>query len=395
MKRLCLTLALAGILTALTATDAAAITAWARKYNVDCSTCHAGPMYKLTPLGTDFLRRGHRMADDEPVTEIAKLFSINTKLRVNDSNAPGRPSSFEVHAFSLYTGGLIASHWSYFTEFYLYENTGRTTSAVNSDLGRSKLADAYLMFNSSPTKTTYTTVKLGQVSPSQMLIYWNVGPRYTETRPYIVNNSTVAPNTYRPFERNFGAEVAQTISDFHAAFGVLNGTGSSVTNSIDNNEAKDVYGTADYVLDEQGSAVGVYGYRGRGLISPATGAPWENTFHRVGVFGQYVKGAVNVTGAVTTGREQMTGSGIKADNLGGLVEGDVTLTDKVAVFSRYDYFDPNRDRDDDHSSGPVFGTTYRFMDLGRAVFEYHKQGRHPAAGVTRPWEYRLEVAFMF
>lgn len=374
---------------------AEAITAWSRKYNVDCSTCHAGPMYKLSPMGAEFLRRGHRMADDEPVTDLAKLVSINTKIRFNDSNAAGRNSSFEVHAFSLYTGGMLSKHVSYFTEFYLYENTGRSTSAVNSDLGRGKLADAYILFNTNPEKSTYTTFKVGQISPSQMLIYWNVGPRYAETRPYIVNNSQVAPNSYRPFIRNFGAEVAQTINNFHAAGGVLNGTGTNVTNSIDNNESKDLYGTVDYVLDNQGSAIGVYGYRGKGLVTPSTGAAWENEFHRIGSFGQYSRGEMTVTGAVTQGREQINVSGPKIDNRGYLLEADYNITDKVAMFGRYDYFDPNTDVPKDDINGPVLGTTYRFFDLGRVVFEYHKQGKPSASGTSKPWEYRFELAFMF
>lgn len=197
------------------ASDAQAITAWARKYDLDCSTCHAGPMYKLTPLGAEFLRRGHRMAEDETVTDLSKLISVNTKLRFNDSNAAGRPSSFEVHAFSLYTGGMLSSHVSYFTELYLYENTGRTTGAVNSDLGRGKLADAYLLVNTKPGADTYTTFKFGQISPSQMLIYWNVGPRFSETRPYIVNNSQVAPNTYtiRDADRD-----SSSVSNFSAPY---------------------------------------------------------------------------------------------------------------------------------------------------------------------------------
>lgn len=372
-----------------------AITAWARKYKVDCNTCHAGPMYKLTPLGADFLRRGHRMSEDEPTTNWAELFSINTKLRVHDSNAAGRNSTFEAHAFSAYTGGMLSKHMSYFTEIYLYENTGRTTGAINGDYGRSKLADAYLMFNSQPDKDTFTTVKMGQISPSQMLIYWNVGPRYGETRPYIVNNSTVAPNTYRPFIRNFGIEVSQKVKDFNASVGVVNGTGTSVTNSIDNNESKDVYGSADYVVDAQGSAFGVYGYRGKGLVTPATGTTWENPFHRVGGFGNFVRGPVNLTGAVTIGTEQIDRTGTKTDNLGVLAEAAYEVGARVAVFGRYDYFDPNRDVDNDHANGPVLGATWRFFDPGRVTFEWHKQGRKPVGDLKRPWEYRIEMAYMF
>lgn len=374
---------------------AEAISAWAKKYNLECSSCHSGGgPTKLTPMGAEFLRRGHRMSEDEASNDLNKLFSINTKLRFNDSNTAGRNSSFEVHAFSIYTGGMLTKHFSYFTEMYLYENTGRTTSAVNGDFGRSKLADAYLMYNSSPDKSTYTTVKFGQISPSQLLIYWNVGPRFSETRPYVVNNSTVAPNTYRPFLRNFGVELAQTANSFHGAVGVLNGTGSGATNSVDNNESKDIYGTVDFVLDNQGSAVGVYGYKGRGLVAPSTGASWQNDFNRVGLFGQLSRGRLNLTSVATKGEEQVNQAGARTDNFGFLFEADWLVHDKLALFSRYDHFDPDTNRKNDYLSGPVFGGTYQLLDSGRAVFEYHKQGKAVTSG-SKPWEYRVEVSFMF
>lgn len=366
-----------------------AIPAWGKKYSIDCSACHSGPMYKLTPMGTDFLRSGHRVGTDEPSKKLDELFSINTKLR--GFKSPDR-STFEVHAFSIYTGGPLSKKFSYFTEMYLYENTGKTSGAVNGDFGRSKLADAYLMFTSAPDKNSYTTVRFGQISPSQLNIYWNSGPRYSETRPYVVNNSAVSPNTYRPFMRNFGFEVAQTIKSAHLALGILNGTGAGSTNMVDNNKAKDLYGTLDVALGNSGSAVGVYGYRGRGLVVPTTGATWENDFHRVGAFGQLVVGRVNLAGVVTNGREELNIGGATADNRAYLAEADVVVSDRVAVFGRYDYFDPNTGHSNDQISGPVLGATYRFFENGRVVGEYHRQGKSIA---PKPNELRLEVAFAF
>lgn len=386
---------LAGLFVFANASNAWAIAAWAKKYNVDCSACHAVGQSTLNPLGQDFLRRGHRMSDDETAKNWNELFSINTKLRFHDSNAIGRNSTFEAHAFSVYTGGVLSDHFSYFTEMYLYENRGKTTGAVNEDFGRSKLADAYLMYTSHPNGGAYTTVRFGQISSSQMQLFWGVGPRYTETRNYLVNNSTVASNTYRPFMRNFGAEVAQTVNNLHAAFAVLNGTGSSPTNSIDNNESKDVYGTVDYSLGGQGSAIGVYGYKGRGLIIPVGSSSWENEFSRVGLFGRWVNGPLSVTSAVTKGTEQLDAKNSRANNLGLLLETDYELTDKVAVFGRYDYFDPNQLKLNDHLGGPMFGTNYRLFDTGRMTFEYHKQGKWVPVGQSKPWECRLELAFMF
>lgn len=374
--------------------DAEAIVAWAKKYNVDCSTCHSVGQSTLNPVGQDFLRHGHMMSDDEIVTDLNKLLSFNTKIRFHDSNAPGRNSTFEAHAFSIYTGGMLSSHFSYFTEMYLYENRGKTSGAANEDFGRSKLADAYLMFTSHPSSDTYTTFRFGQISSSQMQLFWGVGPRYTETRNYLVNNSTVSPNTYRPFMRNFGAEIAQTVNNFHAALAVLNGTGSSPTNSTDNNESKDLYATVDYSLGNQGSAVGIYGYKGKGLVTPSSGSPWENKFSRAGMFGRWIKGATSVTSAFAKGTEQLNVRNLKANNLGLLLEVDRELNDKVALFGRYDYFDPNRSKSGDHLSGPMFGANYRLFDQGRMTFEYHKQGKS-VAGQSKPWECRLELAFMF
>lgn len=384
---------LAGFFVFTSASNAWAIKAWATKYNVDCSTCHSVGQSMLNPLGQEFLRRGHRMASDEVAKNWNELFSINTKLRVHDSNAVGRNSTFEVHAFSIYTGGMLSSHFSYFTEMYLYENTGKTSGPADSAY-HSKLADAYLMYTSHPGSSTYTTVRVGQLSSSQMLLFWGVGPRYTETRNYLVNNSAVSPNTYKPFMRNFGAEVAQTVNNLHAAVAVLNGTGASFTNSIDNNESKDIYGTVDYSLGSQGSAIGIYGYKGRGLVTPTSGSSWENEFSRVGLFGRWVNGPLSVTSAVTKGTEQLDAKNSRANNLGLLLETDYELTDKVAVFGRYDYFDPDQLRLNDQLSGPMFGVNYRLFDTGRLTFEYHKQGKYVAIG-TKPWEYRFETSFMF
>lgn len=396
MRKMSLGLFLGAVLFVMLPRDAQAISAWARKYGMECSVCHVGPMYKLTPVGADFLRRGHRTSQDEMAKEWSQLFAINTKLRAHDSNAPGRNSTFEVHAFSIYTGGPLTKHLSYFTEMYIYENTGKTSGAVNGDFGRGKLADAYLMFNSNPDNGTYTTVKFGQISPSQLLLYWNVGPRYTETRPYIVNNSAVSPNSYRPFMRNFGVEVAQTVNNFHGAFGVLNGTGTSATNSIDNNGSKDVYGTLDYSFDSSGSAVGIYGHKGRGLVVPSSGPTWENNFHRVGFFGQFTRNRFNLTAALTEGEEQVAATGRRTRNRGGLLELDCHVSERLALFGRYDYFDPDKHLGGDQISGPVYGFSYRPGDLpGRVTFEYHKQGRVLATTDGKPWEYRVELAYMF
>ncbi|MBI4916736.1 MAG: hypothetical protein HY825_12885, partial [Acidobacteria bacterium] len=50
------------LLAVLSARDAGAIPAFARKYQLSCSTCHA-PFPRLKPYGEEFAARGFRMED--------------------------------------------------------------------------------------------------------------------------------------------------------------------------------------------------------------------------------------------------------------------------------------------------------------------------------------------
>ena len=156
-----------------------------------------------------------------------------------------------------------------------------------------------------------------------------------------------------------------------------------------------MYASVDYDLGSQGSAVGVYGYKGRGLITPSSGSTWENDFHRVGLFGQYSQGRLGLTGVVTKGQEQIDALGVKTNNVGLLAGADWTLNDNLVVFSRYDYFDSNNAKANDQMSGPVFGSTYRLIETGRLVFQYSKQGKWVPTNQSKFWEYRTEFSFMF
>lgn len=366
----------------------------ATRYGMDCTSCHNGVLGQLTPMGQDVRWRG-RIAGETKTQNWQEMVSVNTKLRFHDGSAPGRNSTFEFHALAMYFGGVLSDHLSFDGEIYLFEHTGKNTSPVNSDFGRSKLAEAYLKYVSNKDKSAYWSAKFGQIAPDQLVMYWGVGPRQGETRPYIVNNSAVSPNNYKPFMRNFGVELARHQGNWHIAAGLLNGTGASTTNSVDNNRAKDMYATIDYAIGGEGSAVGVYGYRGRGLVMPSAGGNWENSFFRVGAFGRYTHGRFSLTGAATEGQEQIA-SGIKPPrtrNLGLLTQADYNLSNKWAAFSRYDYFDPNTAKSSDHLYGPVFGLVYRLTETGRATFECHKQGKYD--GKPMPWEARIEVVYMF
>ena len=259
------------------ATDVFAIAAWARKYGFDCTVCHWS-VNKLNKTGQDFLRQGHmNFKEDASGKSLSDYLSLTAKIRFNTF----KQDTFEQHAFSVYTGGPLDKGFSYFAEMYLHENSGNTTGNSDfSDFGRSKLADAFLQYTYGDEKK-FTTARFGQISP-QLLYIHGTGGRFGKDRAMALT-STLGSTNYKPFQRNYGAEVSQFYKGFMGAVGVINGTGGSLFNVVDTNRHKDVYATLDYEFNKEGSIVGLYGYHGK---FPRAG--FDDKFFQVGPMFNYL-----------------------------------------------------------------------------------------------------------
>src|SRR3989338_510414 len=149
-----------------------------------------------------------------------------------------------------------------------------------SDFGRTKLADAFLQYTYGDEKK-FTTARFGQISP-QLLYIHGTGGRFGKDRAMALT-STLGSTNYKPFQRNYGAEVSQFYKGFMGTVGVLNGTGGSLFNVVDTNSYKDVYATLDYEFNKEGSIVGLYGYHGK---FPRAG--FDDTFFQVGPMFNYL-----------------------------------------------------------------------------------------------------------
>src|SRR5574341_2048221 len=86
---------------------AAAVPAWGRKYGVECANCHVAG-FRLTKMGQDFLRSGHRMEGGEAKQTLSDhasfafkdRFSWSKTKQENDVITEQR-NTFEQHAFSI------------------------------------------------------------------------------------------------------------------------------------------------------------------------------------------------------------------------------------------------------------------------------------------------------
>jgi len=340
-----------------------AIPAWSRQAGVSCSSCHATPTMQLNKTGLSFLKNGHRAESNKVSLEDMKwdhYFSLIWKgrawadqldgARTGLSNTQKPRSNFEQHSFALYSGGALAERFSYFTELYLSENTGATSGAnvVQGESARKKLAEAFIQYNQpiSDDGETFLAVRAGEILPGILHVF-GVGARSAEQRAIVLNEALAGnTNTYRPFSRQQGLDATIVAKHFEVAAGIVNGSDTSTTNSIDADSHKDIFGSALINLDEYDSALGVFHYKGKFSNYTvkqdfSTALLYKNSFERTGLLGRFIRDKWRLVGTYFTGTEVISALGTKASNTGyyGLL--DYNFTEKYGVFARYDRLDPN------------------------------------------------------
>lgn len=126
-----------------------AIPAFARKYRLSCTTCHAPSAPALKPYGDDFAGNGFRLEDAQSPryyteTGDAKLsllrelpFAIRLEGFVNYNLAGNEKTDFaSPYLIKLISGGAISDHLSYYFYFFFHER-GEVAG----------VEDAFLMYN--------------------------------------------------------------------------------------------------------------------------------------------------------------------------------------------------------------------------------------------------------
>jgi hypothetical protein len=347
----------------LTPAQLFAIPAWSRSEATACSSCHASPTYQLTSVGLDFLRNGHR---NDPFKFNSKTqtwdnyFSLiwkgrfwNDRLddaRTGNANTQRPSTNFEQHSFALYTGGSLSERFSYFTEIYLSENTGSTSGANISqgDAARKKLAEAFLQYNHPLANGLFLSARAGEILPAILHVF-GVGARSAEQRAVVLNEALAGnSNTYRPFSRQQGVDLTLNGKHFEVAVGVVNGSDTSTTNSIDADSHKDLFLSGLVTFDEQESGAGVFHYDGQFANYTtrqdfSTPLLFRNDFHRTGVMGRFIRDKWRLVGTYFQGEETLNAARTKAKNRGYYAVLDYNFTDRYGCYVRYDYLDPNKD----------------------------------------------------
>jgi|GEM_PF-694050 len=385
-----------------------AIPAWSRQAAASCASCHATPTMQLNKTGLDFLKNGHRAEALKISTDDMKwdhYFSLVWKgrafsdqlddARTGLANTQKPTLNFEQHSFSIYTGGALADRFSYFTELYLSENTGATSGAniVQGDASRKKLAEAFLQYNHplGDTGETFVAIRAGEILPGILHVF-GVGARSAEQRAIVLNEALAGnSNTYRPFSRQQGLDATLVTARFELAAGILNGSDTSTTNSIDADSDKDVFASALVNLDENESAIGAFYYKGKFSNYTvkqdfSTALLYKNDFYRGGLMGRYIRDNWRVVGTYFMGEETINATGGKASNAGYYLLGDYNFSDTYGVFARFDRLDPNTDVGNNEVSMVLVGFNamlYQTEKSGaRFQLEYSRKQTYLGGNIT-------------
>ncbi|MBA4136148.1 MAG: hypothetical protein C0518_02385 [Opitutus sp.] len=368
-----------------------AIPAWSRQAGASCNACHATPTWQLNTTGLKFLAGGHRaepfkMAEEVDWKHYLSLiwkarawYEDVDSARTGNANTQKPVTNLEQHSFALYSGGPIADRFSYFTEIYLSENTGATSGSniVQGEAARKKLAEAFLQYNHPLTEDqeTYLAVRAGEILPALLHVF-GVGARSAEQRTVIFNEALAGnSNSYRPFSRQQGLDATIVGKHYEVAFGLVNGSDTSTTNSIDADSHKDVYFSAIYNFDEYESGVGAFYYSGKFSNYTtkqdfSTSLLYKNDFYRGVLLGRFIRENWRVVGAYMVGEETINASLAKADNRGYYFLADYNFTDKLGVFARYDHLDPNTNISNNEVSMFLVGFNTLFFQSENAAVRF-------------------------
>jgi hypothetical protein len=334
--------------------DASAIPAWARRYNVNCSHCHAPAVPRLNATGIRFRWAGFRMPEDigqqVTVERVQNYISLRGRMRYNYAKTESQPASNSSFAFSdatLFYSGPFGKNYGAVFEFEREaEDNMELVAQLQSAWG---------------TETSYGGLRFGQMHwllreglagfdrPTGISTPLPVSNALTGGGiPFAFGNDQLGGEAYYMFGRNrISAEVLNGI----------NAVGKG--DEGDPDTKKDFVITDQYLLDEAGSGITAVGYYGT-LVGADSLAPAATShFWRLAVSANKIVNNFEVMGTVVYGKDSdlpVVGGGAFAtptvSGMGYWVYGGYTLrkggadaeaSAPLTLFGRYEYADPNSD----------------------------------------------------
>ena len=332
--------ALAVIAAIVTPSEAHAIPAWARKYNMNCSGCHYPAPPRLNAAGLRFRWAGYRMPEEigeaATVTQISNYISARGQVAFNFQKQTGQSAetAFDAEEATLFYGGPFGKN---FTGWFEFERGMGGEFGLASQVGGVWGGEH-----------SYRGFKVG-------MGHWlaNVGIAGFDrmvgfSQPLPLEGPVTAAVPFQFAGDRSGGEVFWATERNRISALVLDpipGAGGEISTR------KDFAVTDQLILDKRGGGIMFAGYFGSQLGVDTSATTVRSSYWRVAVSASRVFGNVEVLGGAVLARDsdlpvggsspfvsdQMKGSGYWASGQ------YFVPNSKMTLFGRYEFVDPNTD----------------------------------------------------
>lgn len=334
---------------------ARAVPAFARREESQCQMCHYR-MPELNGDGNAYIRRGLREDQggskswfdmSERGAKPAELGDATALAWQNYLSVLGHPTIeaargdktvFNPGAVEAWLGGPVNAHWSAF-------------AIIGFDLetGEAGVEQAYAQFNSSVSEK-FISVRAGQMLP--LAVYFNGGGvGMPLSAPVALEAATGDANPWTATTLLRGAEVGAVDM---AKWNVYGGVVQPQLEGMDGVTHTDFYGSAEYIVKDDGSAISAFGYVGK--IPGSSGQ--EVDYDRAAVFASFYLPRTKAMLGGLWGKDKPTGLA-DFNSKGAFGQAEVLLAERWGAYGRYDYASREVPTSSDvKTDGPTVGLTY-------------------------------------
>jgi len=377
----------------LVPTEVQAIPAFGRKYNMNCSGCHAPAAPRLNAKGHAFRWAGFRMPEEigenQEVKNVSHYMSSRIRVRYVYSKTATKPAStnaFQFHDVSIFAAGALGKNFGAFIEVE-QETDGPGLLAVMQGVWG--------------TESRYWGVRGGQM---HWLISGSVAGFDRPTgisRPTPVGSPTTKAIPFRLYKDQIGVEAFYVTGRNRLSFEVLNGVNLNGDGVEDNGspETKDFAVINQFIYDDAGSGIAAAGYYGSlaGLDTAVSGAAHytrlaltaNKIFRNIELLGGYVYSSDKDLPVKVSPTSSMTGAAY-------WLYGGYTFPNSQTMFGRYEFLDTNKDVANQGNKRFVLGSVLpvSLPEYVRLAAEYTLDMPR-ATGALKKHGAALEVMFNF
>ena len=325
----------------------AAIPAWARKYNMNCSSCHYPAAPRLNATGIAFRWAGYRMPEEigekADLGPIANYLAVRGKIGYEVDKTSGEPASrsqLTQPNVTVFYSGSVGRNYSANVEFARDEEEVEASIQVGTIWGKD---GSFGGFRVGKGHWLANAGVAGFDRPTGILSPTPVSDVTTSAVPFNFVRDQLAVEAYYVRGRN------------RFALQMLNGVRPEGADAVEDDTKRDFAAIEQLLIDNRGSSLTVVGYVGNIVGLSPTAADVSSRYYRMAVSANKIFSDVEVLGGWIYSKDDRLpvgqGSPFDVPSVKGTawwLSGQYRIRNSpVTWFTRFEFVDPDRKGVDD------------------------------------------------